>query len=145
MIDIEDFQAHLSTLKKAKWAKLFELLPHIESSAEFGKVEGGEVLNHGSIKTPYWTYSDLVRETVRIIHDLQITPIFDWPKWEEGHAMLEDRAFDYSALDTTTLCKLLTTIIRTDRFNDGFLVLSFQSGTMAKIIRALQENVSSGK
>ena len=143
MIEIEDFQKHLETLKTKDWKRLFDLLPQIEKTEKFGEIKGGEKLENGSMADFYWSWSEIVDKAFNVITELNLNPIFDWSSWKEGKSFLNDNHFDYSELDTITLCKLLTTIIRADRFNNGFMISCFESGIITKIIKGLQKNVNS--
>lgn len=143
MIEIEDFQNYIEILKIKDWKRLFDLLPQIEKTQKYGEIKGGKKLKNGSITDFYWSWSEIVEEAFDVITELNLNPIFDWSSWKEGKSYLDDNGFDYSKLDTITLCKLLTTIIRADRFNDGYMISCFQSGTITKIIKGLQKNVNS--
>jgi ADP-ribosyl-[dinitrogen reductase] hydrolase len=140
MIELEKLQKHLSTLTTNDWNRLFSLLPEMESTKNFGEVKGGEELETGSFTFHYWSPSELVDKVFQIIHELDIVPTFDWTSWADGKSILNNKDFDYSNLDTITLCKLLTTIVRTDRFNDGFFILNFENGVIPKIIKAIKQN-----
>jgi len=143
MIEIENFQKHLETLKTKDWDRLFALTPKIESTKKFGEVRGGKKQKGGSIIAPYWHSAEIVDAFVTTFYDLNIWVIFDWGSWDEGKTILKRKDADYSTLDTITLCKLLTTIVRADRFNDGFMISCFESGIITKIIKGLQKNVNS--
>jgi hypothetical protein len=49
--------------------------------------------------------------------------------------------FDYDSVDLVTKCKLISAIVRNDRFCDGALASSFASGIMYKIIRSIEDEV----
>lgn len=74
------------------------------------------------------------------MYDLNLVLKFDWGAWEEGKEILNSGEQNFFALEPVTLCKLLTALIRTDRFMDGTLVSNFVNGTIIKIIKALQDN-----
>src|SRR5690606_4718605 len=140
MIELEKLQEHIQKLKTSDWDRLFMLLPEIEATRKFGEVKDGEKLKDGSITFPYWNSYEIVGTVFHLIHELNLIPNFDWTSWDKGKAILKSQEFDYSDLDTITLCKLLTTIVRADRFNDGFLVMNFENGVVAKIIKAIKQN-----
>ena len=144
MIELENLQEHIKSLRADDWERLFSLLPEIEATKKFGEVIVGERLGNGSFAFPYWRSSEIVGKIFHIIHELDIVPVFDWTSWDEGKTILNNHDFDYSNLDTITLCKVLTTIERADRFNDGFMVLNFENGTIPKIIKALKQNEIKG-
>ena len=142
MINLEKFQQHTTSLTQQEWDTLFSFLPAMEKAQTFGEVKGGEHLEDGSLSVPFWRASDIVNHVCQVIHRLNLLPTFDWTNWEEGRSILENTNFDYATLDTITLCKLLTTIVRADRFHDGFIVANFENGVIPKIIKALQYNES---
>lgn len=141
MIDLELLPKHLATLRPDDWAKLFELLPIIERTKKFGEVKGGEKLEDGSMTFPYWNSSEIVDKTFDVIGELNLKPIFDWTTWREGKSILNDDHFNYSKLDTITLCKLFTLIIRADRFDDGVMISCFENGIFTEIIKGLKKNI----
>ncbi|RMH64436.1 MAG: hypothetical protein D6677_04715 [Calditrichaeota bacterium] len=65
--------------------------------------------------------------------------------WKEGTKIVSDASFDFDTLDLITKCKLITYIVRQDRFNEGFLVSQFESGLMLKILKSLEKEVLSEK
>jgi hypothetical protein len=142
LTDIEKLPGHIKSLSLGDWNKLFSLLSEIEHTKEFGKVKGGEELNDGSIKMLYWESSEIVDKFFHAVHELGIVPVFDWANWKEGKAIIHNPKQDFNSLDIVALCKLFTLIIRTDRFNDGFLVSAFQNGTLPKIICALKDKIN---
>jgi ADP-ribosyl-[dinitrogen reductase] hydrolase len=140
MIELEKLQEHLKTLEQNDWNRLFSLLPEIEATKKFVETKGGEQLENGSTASLYWDSSEIVKKVFRLIHELNLVPLFNWTSWDEGKAILKNKEFDYLTLDTITLCKLLTTIVRADRFNDGFFVHCFENGIVPKIIKAIKQN-----
>jgi hypothetical protein len=140
MIRLENLQEHIQTLKANDWNRLFALLSEIDATEKFGEIKGADKITDGFTTFPYWSSSDIVDKVFRLIKELDLVPVFDWTSWDEGNRILKSQEFDYSTLDTITLCKLLTTIVRTDRFSDGFLVLNFENGVVPKILRAIKQN-----
>lgn len=59
---------------------------------------------------------------------------FDWPEW---YAANRQRPIDELNYEDT--CRLLTAIVRSDRFNDGALLNALQNGTIAHILQRLKE------
>ncbi|MDP3682724.1 MAG: DUF6508 domain-containing protein [Ignavibacteria bacterium] len=138
---MSDFSIHLKSLTKNDWQKLFSLQHEIENAEKFGKLRGFEKLPDGSNHFPLWTWEEITSRFFRIVHELGIIPVFDWTSWVEGKLIIENKNQDYTILDVETLCKLLTMIIRADRFNDGFLIVNLVNGTIIKIIKALQTKI----
>ena len=50
---------------------------------------------------------------------------------------MEDKSTDYSTLDLETLLKLLTAVIRNDKYSEGYLVNCFENGILLNILKSL--------
>ena len=132
---------HLKTITRSDWQKLFSLIPQMEQSQRFGELKGGERIGENMTTMPYWESNEVVRNFSSVAYELGLVVSFDWPQWEDGKKILADPWQDYNELDTITLCKLITAILRADRFNDGYLVSCFNDGTILKIVLALKQKI----
>lgn len=141
MIEIEHFESHINQLSEKDWERLFCLKTEILATKQFGTFYDCKTLENGVLTFPYWERSDVVEKTANVISGLKLTPVFDWAAWEDGKNILLNPDFEYNTLDLISLCKLLTVIIRADRFNEGYLVSCFEKGIVPKIIKALERNV----
>ncbi len=140
MATIDDLLKQLNSISKDDWTKLFSLIPKIEEADSFGKMAGGDEISPGTVEMPYWDWSDITQSFVKTAYELNIVLNFDWGEWPEGKAMLQNESQDFDNLDLVALCKLLTTIIRADRFSDGYLISRFENGTILKIIKSVKHN-----
>ncbi|AUC84394.1 hypothetical protein CW731_03360 [Polaribacter sp. ALD11] len=68
-------------------------------------------------------------------HNWQI--IFDWTIWDEGKIISRNKNFNYSTINFETKCKLLTAIVRNDRFYDGAIIEALNSGLILKILKTI--------
>ena len=141
MTELKDLEDRLKKISNSNWAKLFRLIAEIERTTSFGEMEGGDKNRDGSMTMPYVNPTKVVDDFLKISYEIGIIPVFDWTSWSEGRELINDRKTDYSKLNTVTLCKLLTVIIRADRFNEGFLVSCFENGIILKILKGLKQNV----
>lgn len=141
MNDLENFPTHLKSITPTEWQKLFDLNERIMKSKSFGEMAGGEKIEENVSTFPYWKWSDITTEFNKTVHDMNLIVSFDWPDWEEGSKLLSDRKQTFQDLDEITLCKLLTVIIRSDRFSDGTLIGAMEDGTISKIVSALKARV----
>lgn len=133
----------IKELSKDEWDKLFSLLPEIEATDQFRLPQSEE---DDDLTYAFFQPSIEIVSTVHdVLYKLDLIPAFDWKSWEEGQAMMNNNAFNFSSLDTITLCKLLTIIVRTDRFNTGYMVSQFENGNMIAILRAMQRNETKEK
>ena len=142
MHDLETFPTHLKSITPTEWSKLFELNDRILNSKSFGEMAGGEKIEENVSTFPYWKWSDITTEFNKTVHDMKLIVSFDWPDWEEGSKLLRDHKQTFQDLDEITLCKLMTVIVRADRFSDGTLVGALEDGTISKILSALKARIN---
>jgi len=101
-------------------------------------IRGGEEAEPGVISMPYTDPDPLISEFMEFMYDKDLVINFDWASWQEGRDFFTlDDPDKYSHLNTETTLKLITAILRNDRFNDGALASSFESGDMQKLIEQL--------
>jgi hypothetical protein len=115
--------------------RLSAFLPRLEDPAfVFGEWRGGERRNDGSFTMPYFEFS---REALDLLAAMPVKMGFDWPNWmgtDEARGLREDRG----AIATATpeqLGRLATAIVRGDRFTEGNIAATFESGLLTAIVR----------
>lgn len=117
-----------------QWQPLLNLIPAIEQSfAQEGVTDKDEDIPSG----------DLVSKFLHIVYELPIDIPFNWGSWEAGRKMT-DPHFDLDSVDLITKCKLITAIVRNDRFCEGALEAAFKSGLILRIIKSIKKEVSRG-
>jgi len=119
MITLEELPAQLTLISKSDWADLFKHLPGLRAAKD---KELNKAID-GLVEQAYY---------------MQLIVNFDWTKWTEGKALLNTPDTDYSALDAATLCKLLTVVVRGDRFTEGSLKARVKEGILEKIVEGLK-------
>lgn len=137
----ESFKDQISKIAISDWRRLFDLIPVMERSASFGEWNFPGARENGFITMPYMRTNEVVSDFVRTAYDLGIVLDFDWGAWDDGRRLLSQQSPDVSGLDIETLCKLLTVIIRQDRFVDGTLVMEFEKGTITAILKSMRDIV----
>ncbi|MCX6274408.1 MAG: DUF6508 domain-containing protein [Bacteroidetes bacterium] len=141
MTELINLSTHLKTLSISDWQKLFDMLPEMEITKDFGKMSRMKKNDKGVLIFPSMEWAPITSGFFRVVHELGIVPVFDWKEWEEGRLMLDNKELDFSSLEIITLCKLLTIIIRADRFVDGYLVGQLKRKNVQKIIRSIQDKI----
>lgn len=107
----------------ADWQPLFRLIPLIEKLDLVGE-------------------DNLISQFLKTVYsNPDIILVFDWVKWEEGKAVLNNEHPDFSQYDLITLCMFITAIVRADRFNEGYLNYCFRNGIMLNLLKALESRV----
>jgi hypothetical protein len=140
---LENLPAHLDKMDPSLWMRLYELVRSIYIENEFGKIKETEKRTNAYLEFPHWEYTTKIADFNRMVYDMDIVIGFDWLEWKEGQAMLKDPGHDYSGLDAITLCKLITLIVRAERFYEGYLNNCFENGAVLKIVTALKEKQAS--
>jgi len=107
-------------------------------TGEWGMRHEDEHTESGALIFPWIDQTPLIHEFVQFMYDKKLVVVFVWTEWQEGRDWyaLQDES-KYDTLDVETILKLLTAVVRNDRFNDGALVRAFESGVFPKILQKL--------
>ena len=138
MTKTENLTDRIDTTGAQDWKLLFDLLPQIKSSKKFGRLVGSRRMPDGTMSLPFWLEDEIVSKFFNTAYFLGIVVVFDWSSWTEGIDILNNPASDFNQYDLSTLCKLLTIIVRGDKFCEGYLINAFETGTVTKIVEAMQ-------
>ncbi len=134
----ENHAVSINSIPKPRWKALMQLIPKIEEAEKFGSLEGGNEIANGIKQMPYWDHSPIVLEFLDIVYEMPVIISFDWGSWHEGREMASNSDFDFNTIDIPTKCKLITAIVRSDRFCDGALVSAFESGLILRILKSIE-------
>ena len=127
------------TLSNTDIETLHSLNQRIQTyNGKWGERHSGKKLESGANTLPYTEQNELIQEFVQFMYDKDLVINFDWSKWQAGRDWFasEDEA-KYQDLDIETSLKLLTAVIRNDRFNERALVRAFEDGMLPGIINQL--------
>jgi hypothetical protein len=140
----ENYVDRIKSYPKSHWSPLLELIPEIEQAEKFehdidpefeAKFARGIIDLSGSNET------ELVGRFRDLVYEMSIMIDFDWGKWDEGRTMVRNRNFNYDSVDIPTKCKLITAVVRNDRFCDGALAEAFESGLILKILKSIERQI----
>ncbi len=95
----------------------------------------------GVQEMPYYIFSQPAKDFLAAVGRAGLVTPFDWGAWlatPEGKSLKEDRAAVTRA-DIGQLSRLLTAIIRSDRFCEGSIAGAFESGLLTAIVRRIAE------
>lgn len=118
---------------------LLSLIPEIKSCAKFGKLILEKKNENGSFAMPYYDEEPIVHKFRLAVQQSQIMIPFDWRNWEKGYEIIANPNFDYHTIDIDMICKMITMIIRNDRFCEGYLIKTMENGQMLKLLLALKK------
>lgn len=125
-------------MNKDQLKKLAGFLPAFEDP-EFraGEVRGG-VEEPGVFSMPYFSLGEVASDFYKMLYDEGwILMDFDWPVWgqsAEAITLCEDAAA-LARAEAQQLAKLLTVVVRQDRFASGAIFEAFETGLMLRIVR----------
>lgn len=145
LLDENNYKEKIHAFTQQDWQSLIELIPKIESTSNFGEWAGGEKDEQGIMQLPYCREAPIISNFLEIVYSLPIIISFDWAAWEEGRKITSDSDFDFDTLDLPAKCKLITAIVRNDRFCDGALVSAFKSGLILRILKSIEKQVADTK
>jgi hypothetical protein len=131
----------INSYNRKHWQPLLDLIPEIESTHKFGEVVGGESIN-GVVQMPYERELPIVHKFRKSINQLGVLVSFDWIKWEYRDVINSHKEFNFDTIDIPNKCKLITAIVRSDRFSDGELVSVFESGLILKILQSIDKQLT---
>jgi hypothetical protein len=117
---------------------LADLVPLLESAdADFGHWEAPPPVD-GVHRMPYYVFGPTADAfTAALARGGWIVIGFDWNAWlqtDEGQA-LRDRPEALAAATPDQIARLLTAIVRSDRFFEGSTAGAYESGLIARIAR----------
>ena len=140
-----DFEGKINSLKRSDFKPLLNLIPEIQATSWFGKLKGGNKNKDGSICMPYYEENEVVSLFRSIAYDIPIIIPFDWGKWEKGRKIVNNPYFDCQTIDIITICKIITAIVRNDRFCDGALISAFENGLILKLLVSIENQLMEEK
>ena len=139
LLDENNYKEQIHAFTQQDWQPLIELIPKVESTSKFGEWEEENIL------FPYCTEAPIVSQFLHIVYRLPIIISFDWGAWEEGRKIASNDDFDLDTLDLPAKCKLITAIVRSDRFSEGTLVSAFESGLILRILKSIEKQIADVK
>jgi hypothetical protein len=119
ILNDKNHREKIESYNEQDWKPLFELIPEIEKTLKFGELSGGEKDRNGVVQMPYYKESSIVTQFLKIVYELPIIISFEWSSWDEGREIAQNSNFDFSSIDVPTKCKLITALVRNDRFCEG--------------------------
>lgn len=137
----ENYIEQINGFHKDHWKPLLDLIPEIEKTSKFGEMKFPDNKD-GIISPPFYVESPVVFTFLEVVYKLPIIVDFNWPEWNEGQNILNDKNFNFDSIDIPTKCKLITAIVRQDRFSEGTLIRAFDSGLMYKILISIKKQLA---
>ena len=132
----------INSYSKEDWKPILDLIPKIENTKKFGDdTEAKKLLEQEIINLYPYVEDKIVQQFRDVVYEIPIIIDFDWGSWDEGRAIVSNEDFDYDTIDIPTKCKVITAIVRNDRFCSGRLVEAFESGMMLKVLKSIKKQL----
>ena len=133
----------INGFSKNDWLPLIDLISKIEKVDKFGDdTEAMKLLEQGMLDMDPYVEHPVVQQFRDVVYSIPIMIDFNWGSWDEGRKIVSDEGFDYDSIDIQTKCKIITAIVRNDRFCSGRLVEAFDSGMMRKILKSIRKQLN---
>ena len=124
---------------------VLEFLPLFESPEfVFAKLDAGKKGEDGAITMPYWVMSDEANRFHDMLYDRGFIRPFNWVAWRHEAKRLVDDPATLAQANLETICRLLTTHVRQERFCEGYLQAMYNRGHLTAIFRRLASLGPSG-
>src|ERR1700760_5161094 len=81
----------------------------------------------------YPFYEDAAEELQRVVYDAGLVPEFSWTAWS-GFFRYQEGHEDLAAAPVTEAARVMTTIIREERFGEGMVTQALENGTMTAVL-----------
>jgi len=139
----ENYIERINSYSEQDWKPLLGLIHEIKRIEKFGdNTEAMKLLEQGIIDMNPYVEHEIVEEFRQVCYTIPIMIDFNWGSWDEGREIVSDDNFDYDTIDIPTKCKIITAIVRNDRFCSGRLVEAFETGMMLKVLKSIQKQLS---
>lgn len=145
LLEENNYVKNINSFSLNRWKPLLDLIPAIEKSKNFGEMPGGTKNEEGTITFPHWIPEPVVIQCIEIVYEMPIIINFAWSTWDEGRNLLRGKNFDFDTVDIPTKCKIITAIVRQDRFVEGTLVSAFESGLILRLLISIRKQLENPK
>jgi hypothetical protein len=136
----KEILVHVANLTPRDWKPLFALIPLIQAKKGLGKWKHPKE-EDGVFVMPYYDLGSTELKFLELVYGLQLVIEFNWPDWDKSGKIAKK---DPGDLNLLTLLKMLTRIVRGDRYCEGMLHTALSDGRMLGILKAIRLRVEEG-
>jgi hypothetical protein len=127
-----------------RWRDLWDAIDRLVVEREKGQWAGGETVGtvvvdaveKPVIQMPYVLYSAVVLDVIAKVGQLGASQPFDWQAWDGLNRYPDGQGLDEAPVGESI--RMVTAIVRADRFSEGTLLHSLESGTFMAAIDRLR-------
>ncbi len=119
---------------RSAWVRLLDAIDIVGLVDEFGTWRGGTTVegDEGVLEMPWVDYADEVSRLVQALYGVNAVVEFDGIELDIARQMVTSDPIN--VVDTV---RMITTIVRVERFSEGQLLRSLEDGTMQVLMRRL--------
>jgi hypothetical protein len=119
--------------------RIFELLDELAGMKHVATWRGGDVLEERPdgtrvLQMPWLESSEPLRDLTELLYGCGLVLKFDWGRWGEQSGYGRGRSLE--ELTVADAVRVITALVRSDRFVDGALAASVEDGPLPLAIRA---------
>ena len=129
-----DIERLLQAAPEERWAELWEAVAALDAEDDHGQWAGAS--ERGQLQLPYVVYSEAVERTSSCIFALGASLPFDWPTWDGLRRYPGGRGLE--AAPVAEAVRMVTAVVRADRFSEGTILAALGDGTLAAAIGRLR-------
>lgn len=139
-----DIELILSGAGANAWSALWAAVTKIEAVDERTTWSGGQQIDttlvdgveRPVIQMPYAIYSEGTDRAIEALYELGAIVPFDWPAWDGIRGYRGPDALDTAPVADAV--RMLTAIVRADRFSEGTIGATLEDGTFLAALRRLR-------
>lgn len=142
--------AAIATVTSAQWVRLWEAVDAVAGEPSHATWAGGQVvatagadgIERPVMHMPYPVYSAAMDQLVDTIRELGLVLPFAWPEWD-GVERYRGGA-GMAGAPVSDAVRMLTAIVRSERFCDGSIEGAWSDGTMPAALARLRAHAQYG-
>lgn len=139
-----EIEHRLRAAAEQRWQDLWDALNALALEPEKGQWAGGETVDtivvdgveKPVIQMPYVIYSAAVFDVIAKVSGLGVSQPFDWQAWDGLNRFPNGRGLDEAPVAESI--RMITAIVRADRFGEGTLPASLEDGTFMAAVDRLR-------
>ena len=140
----EEVERILLAAPEDRWSDLSAAVTALDAEPDHGRWAGGEPVGTATVdgveravlQMPYVVYREAVHEVIRCVYALGASPPFDWRSWDGLSRYPQGRGLDVAPVAESV--RMVTAIVRADRFSEGTILVSLDDGTLHAAISRLR-------
>jgi hypothetical protein len=126
--------AGLRQAPRSAWVRLLDAVDVLGLVSHYGVWRGGRTIegDDGVLEMPWVDYVDEVDRLVQALYEVNAVVEFDWIEVDIARQMMTS-----DPANVTDVVRMITTIVRVDRFSEGHLLRALEDGTLLVLVRRL--------